>query len=186
MVTFVHASDTGLSMTVLMSTFLWKLICIATKVSLFKEERATFRRYLDMVNDVWQTRIHRMKSAIYTRPIPVRPLAAPLNLLKGCDARPRGVSQSHTSSLCPRCSFCLDALPPQPPHQLEQSHSFFKTQVSVTVSCGPTAQGFPVHRRATTVLPRATRCRQRTGGLPELRDPRRPAGSLTVPGTEFP
>lgn len=163
MVTFIYSRDTGLSMTVVMSSFLWKLIGITTKVSLFKEKRATIRRYLDMVNDVWQTRIHRMKSAMYTNT--VRPLTSPLNLLKGCEAQ--GESLRVTP---PAFAHAIPSARMPFPHNLhlnpEQSHSFFKTQVSVTVYCGQRLKGSWCTRRATAVLTRAPRCRRLTGGLP--------------------
>lgn len=116
-----------------------------------------------MVHDVWQTRIHRMKSAIYTHT--VRPVTTPLNLLKGCDAHV-SLSESPLQPLpmlflLPRCPFPTTSISTQS----NPIHSLRPRSVSL-FTVAQLLKGSRCTRRATAVLTRATHCRRLTGGLP--------------------
>ena len=66
------------------SSFLWISIYINTKVSLFKEKGAKNRRYLDVMNDIWQTTIHRKKCDLIGYTLKALPPVGPWPLLYTC------------------------------------------------------------------------------------------------------
>lgn len=156
------------SLTVVVSSFLWKLICINTKVSLFKEKGAKNRRHLDMMNDIWQTMIHRRKcDLIGHAPARGPARAAPGPPAEGLVTAREGLTEADLHAFGHAGPSAWGPVPT----------TFLSTGNNAIDSSRPRPQlqhtvaellRSPVHQTATSVLSRATSCGWLTGG-PSLR-----------------
>ena len=98
-----------------------------------------------MVNDVWQTTIHRMKCDLLSQAYKALHVPPLDNSFQPTEGLGTPMIESHKAMLptfCPRCSFCLMSFPHTFLINLEQPYPCLKTRVNVTVYCGPTTQRF--------------------------------------------